>query len=496
MLASHNKENTSLALTDIDAISLSLRSSLSGVTPLRPRKQKHQGGIGIGRAPKHTCYPRRYVSGNQPYARTTSITRAKLASASSSSSSSTLKGQRRRAKPRPRARPPPLKFDHTAYDLKVMQERVKKARYDPANRHVDQVRLPLKLPFPQIPPIERIDQDGLKDIPVDYILNKILPLLPSISTITLAYKSYPQIPHPDPTVEKGTTLALAIPEIMDGRKPEWQAKTRGREPDVCLVLAPPKQGQGQGQAVKGGMAVAVSSLAFASQCAHWPKLVSATRLPTPPSTTKIPTPSETAVSASLPMISESDEPTSSSPESESEEDENEYEEPLEPAPLPSATRDKQGFLHLPIIRLSLPSPATFPTIHRILHHPALPSLPILLGFPEHLTSRTDILSALADLPVQGLMEKAAELQGVWRNLCALGVGRMGVWRQLGEAWGIVIGIIAGHGLLINGQVREQQRRGGGGSGASGAEEVAWEWVGMVRERERVAKEEWMRGLRQ
>ncbi|TYJ52560.1 hypothetical protein B9479_006850, partial [Cryptococcus floricola] len=514
-IAAHNKENTSFALTDIDAISLSLRSSLSAVS-VRPKKHL-QGTIGIGRAPKHTSYPRRYVSSTKPYARgrNTSVTRAKLASASSSSSSSTSssgKVQRRvKAKP-PKARPPPLKLDDAAYDLKVMQERVKKARYDPASRDVGQVRMPLKLPFPQIPPIEHVDQEGLVDVPVDYILNKLLPLLPSISTITLAYKPYPQIPHPPPPSPSSSsssssstrTLALAIPEIMDGRKPDWQAKTRGREPNMCLAIR-----QRAGEATAGDMVIAVNSLVFASQCSYWNRLISASRLPsstsTAPSTrtsaatgSKQATPSETAVSAALPAISE-EEGSSDSDESESEaEDDSDEYETLEPAPLPPVTKDPLGFLHLPIIPILLPSPPTFHLIHRLLHHPALPCLPSFLGLPDH-ASRHEMLGKLGEMGVGELMGKAAVLQGVWKNLCALGIARAGVWRQLGEAWSFVTGIIAGHGLLVGGQVRRGGEQGGGGAGAgagakSGAEEVAWEWVGMMRERERVAKEEWARGF--
>ncbi|ODN89137.1 hypothetical protein L198_06456 [Cryptococcus wingfieldii CBS 7118] len=486
-IAAHNKENTSLSLTDIDAISLSLRSSLSGVS-VRPKKHQ-QGTIGIGRAPKHTSYPRRYVSSTKPYARgrNTSVTRAKLASASSSTSSS---GKvQRRVKAKPKARPPPLKLDDPAYDLKVMQERVKRARYDPANGDVGQVRMPLKLPFPQIPPIEHVDQEGLRDVPVDYILNKLLPLLPSISTITLAYKPYPQIPHPSPSSFSTRTLALAIPEIMDGRKPEWQAKTRGREPNMCLAIR-----QRAGEATEGDMVIAVNSLVFASQCSYWNRLISASRLPSPSSTTpstsasKQATPSETAVSAALPAISEEEGSSfSEESESESEDDSDEYES-LEPSPLPPVIKDPRGFLHLPIIPILLPSPPTFHLIHRLLHHPSLPCLPSFLGLSDH-SSRQEMLRELGEMDVKALMGKAAVLQGVWKNLCALGIARASVWRQLGEAWSFVTGIIAGHGLLVGGQVRRSEQRGA----KSGAEEVAWEWVGMMRERERVAKEEWARG---
>ncbi|ODN73554.1 hypothetical protein L202_08052 [Cryptococcus amylolentus CBS 6039] len=472
-IATHNKENTSFSLTDVDAITLSLRSSLSGVS-VRPKKHHLQGTIGIGRAPKHSSYPRRYVSSTKPYARgrNTSVTRAKLASASSSSTSSSGKVQRR-VKAKPKERPPPLKLDDAAYDLKVMQERVKKARYDPANGDVGQVRMPLKLPFPQIPPIEHVDQEGLRDVPVDYILNKLLPLLPSISTITLAYKPYPQIPHPSPFPSSSSstrTLALAIPEIMDGRKPEWQAKTRGREPNMCLAIR-----QRAGEATAGDMVIAVNSLVFASQCSYWNRLISASRLPSSSSST---TPSTSASKQATPSETAS--------ESEDGSDADEYES-LEPSPLPPVIKDPHGFLHLPILPILLPSPPTFHLIHRLLHHPSLPCLPSFLGLPDH-ASRQDMLRQLGEMDVQELMGKAGVLQGVWKNLCALGVARASVWRQLGEAWSFVTGIIAGHGLLIVGQVRSE-----GGGAKSGAEEVAWEWVGMMRERERVKKEEWARG---
>jgi len=42
-----------------------------------------------------------------------------------------------------------------------------------------------------------------------------------------------------------------------------------------------------------------------------------------------------------------------------------------------------------------------------------------------------------------LMDLLGRIHGVWGNCCALGIGEERIWRAMGEAWGAVVGALAG-----------------------------------------------------
>lgn len=268
-------------------------------------------------------------------------------------------------------------------------------------------------------------------------------------------------------------LAFAIPEIVDGSKPHWAGKARGREPDLALAVVG-KTGEGS----KGNMVVAVNNLVFATQCAYWPRLMTAS---IPISAPKRPAPSESPVSASLPDIVETEEGDSDASISSSYSDGDSEVQRVDLPRLPRSVKDDKGFLHLPLVRLPIPSPSTFPIIHRHLHHPSRALIPDLLGLPEHCIIRSQILDAISGLSVQQLMDKLTTLHGVWQNFCSLGFGRPGSWQQLGEAWAYVVGVIAGHGLLVAGQEEAEMQR--TGRKRTAAEDVAWEWVRRQKAKE-------------
>lgn len=151
---SSNKENSpapNIALSDIDAISLSLRTSLSGVT--LPAKKK-VAALGLGRAPKFTY--RRHS--NKPYNRSTSITRAKKAAVQTKSVRS------KAAVKKSNTRPLPLKLVQRPDVESARLERLRKAVWSPPAPVPGQVRVPLKLPYPRFPSIEYIDNEYLKEI--------------------------------------------------------------------------------------------------------------------------------------------------------------------------------------------------------------------------------------------------------------------------------------------------------------------------------------------
>ncbi|KIR58581.1 clampless protein 1 [Cryptococcus bacillisporus CA1873] len=457
-----NKENSAVpgvALSDIDAISLSLRTSLSGVT-LAPKKKS--AALGLGRAPKFTY--RRHS--NKPYNRSTSITRAKKAAAQA-------KGARPKVIARQsKTKPPPLKLAQGPDGERARLERLRKAVWNPPVPIPGQVKIPLKLPYPRFPPFEHIDNEDLKGIPVQYIFDRLVPFLPAIATINLAYRIYASISHPDPKLLNKATFAFAIPEVVDGSKSHWAEKARGREPDLALAVVGIT-----GEGSKGNMVVAVNSLVFAVQCAYWPRLMTTS---IPISAPKRPAPSESTVSASLPDIVEPEEGDSDTSISSSYSDDNSEVEFVDLPRLPRPIKDDKGFLHLPLVRLPIPSPSTFPIIHRHLHHPSRALIPDLLGLPEHCTTRPQTLDAISGLSVQQLMDKLTTLHGVWQNLCSLGFGRLESWAQLGEAWVCVVGVIAGHGLLVAGQEEAAMQRTGR---KTAAEDVAWEWVRRQKAKE-------------
>ncbi|WVF72427.1 hypothetical protein IAT40_007242 [Kwoniella sp. CBS 6097] len=593
-----NKENSPspsvFEFTDIDAISTSLRTSLSGVNPSSTAKKPTLGGLSIGRAPKFTY--RKHSS--KPYGRVTSVQRAKKAANANANANANAGGKARptgttvsqevrRSKRGLKNRPNPIKFvDRDVESLsagaaagvgagskglrgnmgvmdRVRLDRWRRSIWRPSmsvlgsNTNISlnaaessgsgsgcgnfgaslgQIRVPLMLPYPKFPPVSPIRSKEFKDVPVQYISDRLAPLLPSISTITLAHRPYSTVPHPSSSSSSSTaqqTLALAIPEVLDGSKPHWADKAQGREPDMCLGIVK------KGKEVEGAkMIVPVLSLVFATRCAYWPKLTtppanqapSTSRnvpqiqpLPQSQSQRHQPTPSEKAVSTLLPCIEEEREEAASTSTSASASDtevdtnpdadadtsfssdsswasepDSDFESDGSASALPRPIRDSRGFLHLPIVTLPLPSPETFGLIHRHLHHPQRAFIPDLLSIPDHCISRSSIIDALSDQSVQDLMGKLEVLQGVWQNLCTLGIGRLSTWRQLGEAWACVVGIIAGNGILLKGieeglgsamevdGVERGDREVTRKKARTAAEDVAWEWV--RREKKRIAKE--------
>ncbi|WWC61398.1 uncharacterized protein I303_103981 [Kwoniella dejecticola CBS 10117] len=519
-----NKENAPspalsvFELTDIDAISTSLQTSLSGVTPgsssSRPKKAN---GLGIGRAPKFTY--RKHSSKPYNRDRVSSVQRAKKNVNRLPSSANPQKSKRGL-----RNRPTPLNLRERRAERneeetsrmkitdRVRLDRWRKSVWKPsmARFKQDQLKLPFELPAPQIPPIS-IQDRYLANIPIDYIQARLRPMLPSIATVTLAYRPYSTVPHPDPTVPKGLTLPLAIPEIMNGDKSHWAARLKGREPDMVLAV------HQKGAAEKEKMLVPVLSTVFAAQCAHWPGLTHqiSTTTPSEPSTSSSSssssvasassvagyyrrTQSEAAVSQSLPAIIESSEDGSeietetasdterdpdSNSDTETEMDGSESsntswssESEDDQLAIPPPVKDHMGFLHLPIVPFPLPSSATFGIIHRNLHHPSRSIVPDLLNLPEDQSSALEsIVDVLRESPVQQLMEKIEIMHGVWNNLVCLGISDEKTWKELGQAWSCVLGIITGHAIL-NLDIPPEQIDGTKSTPKTLTEKIAWEWV--------------------
>ncbi|ORY25745.1 hypothetical protein BCR39DRAFT_590023 [Naematelia encephala] len=151
--------------------------------------------------------------------------------------------------------------------------------------------------------------------------------------------------------------------------------------------------------------------------------------------------------------------------------------------------DSKYHLDLALIHLPLPSPETFNVIHHHLHFPLIPFYSNLLDLPppspshsspspSHSsptlysstspdlrstttsparpstqtirgsstpTTTTTYQAKLRTLSQPELLLRLERIHGVWRNLCALGMGRKKTWTQVAEAWGWCIDA-----LLFNG----------------------------------------------
>lgn len=81
---------------------------------------------------------------------------------------------------------------------------------------------------------------------------------------------------------------------------------------------------------------------------------------------------------------------------------------------------------LPVQRLSLPSPLTFPLLHTALYHKSPWLINALLG-PD-VSKQTN----------RELLETLGRIHGLWSNVCALGVQGEGVWEAMGTAWRTVV----------------------------------------------------------
>ncbi|WWC69679.1 uncharacterized protein I206_103622 [Kwoniella pini CBS 10737] len=516
-----NKENTPSAssssvfgLTDIDAISTSLQTSLSGVTPAssssRPKKAN---GLGIGRAPKFIY--RKHSSKPYNRERVSSIQRAKKNANRLPSSSSKCQKPKKGVKPRPtplKLRDRILEREEETRKMKVIDrvrlDRWRKSVWRPCSTILSEgLDLRFKLERPPIPPILSVNDRYCGEIPIDYILSRLTPMLPSISTITLAYRPYSTVPHPDPTIPKGSTLPLGIPEIIHGNKSHWAERTKLREPDMVLAVY-----QRGAEGETGKMLIPVLSTVFASQCAFWPNLThqiappsKSCSLPQPSSSSSSAsssantgynrrTKSEAAVSQALPAIIESSEDGSGA-ENDTETDDTDSSntswssvstsnDEAHPSglPIPTPVKDHYGFLHLPIVPFPIPSKDTFDIIHRLLHHPHRSIIPDLLNLPDEKCKNLEsITRELRELPVQQLMERVQNIHGVWQNICCLGIGNLGTWKQLCEAWSCALGIITGHAIL-NKNIPPQQIDLTKKTPRSLTERIAWEWVRDERAR--------------
>lgn len=129
--------------------------------------------------------------------------------------------------------------------------------------------------------------------------------------------------------------------------------------------------------------------------------------------------------------------------------------------LPKSTAtepDSVGQMTLPVIPLCVPSPETFSRLSSYLYtKDASHLLSMLLptGMLTSLLSHADMLDAdapevqqfsnklCATYTPHALLTHAMTINGLWRNVCALGIFDARLWEVLDLAWDIVIGALEG-----------------------------------------------------
>lgn len=73
--------------------------------------------------------------------------------------------------------------------------------------------------------------------PIEYILPRLLPRLPSLGIVSALYRPYSGYNLPASSSTSGS-LAFGVPAIVEGKDQDGSIAKRvaGREPDLCLAV--------------------------------------------------------------------------------------------------------------------------------------------------------------------------------------------------------------------------------------------------------------------
>jgi hypothetical protein len=130
--------------------------------------------------------------------------------------------------------------------------------------------------------------------------------------------------------------------------------------------------------------------------------------------------------------------------------------PLPLNPTPATPESVGSHITLPVVPLCIPHPETFPHFSAYLYTrrtsaliasllpagiPPPPSLTI--SAPDFLETLREFSTKLAKTyTVHALLGHAVKINGLWRNVCALGVFDDGIWDALDVAWDAVLFALA------------------------------------------------------
>ncbi|KAL1411183.1 hypothetical protein Q8F55_002134 [Vanrija albida] len=343
----------------------------------------------------------------KPYERKSSVARAKLADAESKHleakpAAATTAQLKITAKPGAAAQPKPAKPATITAAVDAAKAHLLGApclRFSSAGKAF---LLPKVLPRPPVREVAPF-LFGDTQVPAAYVLDTVRPVLPEFLASANEYRPYPT---PEcagtpwrPAVRFG--LPRLLEEEVEADVAEYIAT---RRPDVALAFA---TGEEKGSPMR---VVPAKSLAFAAQCAYFPKVL----------------PELCAEDRAEDDDSESDDGTDSE-----EEDDN---EPAAPEP----------FVSLPLHKLVLPSPATFDLLSTRLHHAGGRWQAALLGLKAHdIPTPSAAAAILAQVPAPQLKARLDAVFGVWMNMVALGVDDDAMWNELGGAWAVLVPAFVG-----------------------------------------------------
>ncbi|WOO81484.1 Clampless protein 1 [Vanrija pseudolonga] len=261
--------------------------------------------------------------------------------------------------------------------------------------------LPKVLPRPAVAPVNDFVFGDTK-VPAAYVLDCVRETLPEFLATANEYRPYPDGsagPAWRPTIRFG--LPRLIEEEVNADVAEYIAT---RCPDMAIAFATSERA---GASMR---VVPAKSLAFAAQCAYFPKVL----------------PELEEVDTSEPDLAPHSTPTLVD-DSDDESDASEADFVIEP------------FVHLPLHKLVLPAPAAFDLLSARLHHTSGKWQASLLGLPASSIPTPSAAGALlAHLSAMQLKARLDTVFGVWMNMVALGVDDDAMWNELGGAWNVLV----------------------------------------------------------
>ncbi|GMK55452.1 hypothetical protein CspeluHIS016_0205080 [Cutaneotrichosporon spelunceum] len=310
------------------------------------------------------------------------------------------------------------------------------------------LRVPMCLPKHPIAPNPDMTMSDGTVVPTLYVQSSLAPLLPRIYTFGAYFQPFPHISSP-PTHDPATvdrlrkSFAWGVPYIINGHDLDGTlaATIRPFQPDVCLAV--------RQRGTKGAFHItAINYTVYAAFFAYFPRRFNLSpSAPVSDAITKGVNDNESAPEE-LPHVDDMEAIDDCAPD--------------ECSSISSvsavASLEVGEHIHLPILALELPDPSTMHLIHQRLHHPYTKWQPSLLGLNLHQAiTPVEAQTYLAKRSLFELFKVLSKLQGVWRNISALGLENDAMWRELGSAYSIVISVIVGRVRELQGKTGQAQR---------------------------------------
>ncbi|CAK9780854.1 hypothetical protein CC85DRAFT_328558 [Cutaneotrichosporon oleaginosum] len=301
------------------------------------------------------------------------------------------------------------------------------------------LRIPACLPKPAIAPNPAMAMSDGTVVPTPFVQERLTPLLERIYNFGQYFQSFPHVPSPpspDQALEGGLrkSFAWGVPFIVNGHDSEGRlaATLRPFQPDVCLAVRKRDGGKDAPFHI-----TAISYTVYAAFFSYFPRRFNIT--PSDLVTQVITSENRSPLST----VWETPHPDDMEDMHEADTDDNDDDQSSCSGASALATFENGEYAHLPILAMDVPDPSTMSLIHDRLHHPFSKWQPALLDLPPFpcMTPET-AESHLAERSILELAKVLTRIQGVWKNLAALGLENDAMWRELGSAYSIVMAVFA------------------------------------------------------